>query len=93
MLECIPQGLGPHTIDIVNFLISHGVHFCALQHIPNSPTSKEPPVRPQCQYLGYRPVSYFFDLADFVGYEALHDSFLRSQSHGPLALCEGGIIA
>ena len=35
----------------------------------------------------------FFDLADFVGYEALHDSFLRSQSHGPLALCEGGIIA
>ena len=93
VLECICWGLGPHTINIANFLISHGVCFCALQHIPNSPTSKEPPVHPQCRYLGYCPVGYFFDLADFVGYEALCDSFLHSQSHGPLALCEGGIIA
>ena len=92
-LECIRRGLGPHTIDIANFLISHGVHFRTLERLPNSPKSLTPPVRPCCRYLGYRPVNYSFDLADFAGYEALRDSFLRSQSHGPLALREGGIIA
>jgi hypothetical protein len=92
-LECIRRGLGPHTIDIANFLISRGVHFRALQHIPNSPNSEQPPVRPQRQYLGHRSVDYQFDLADFAGYEELRDCFLRSQSHGPLALREGGIIA
>jgi hypothetical protein len=30
-LECIRRGLGPHTIDIANFLISHGVRFRTLQ--------------------------------------------------------------
>jgi hypothetical protein len=92
-LECIRRGLGPHTVDIANFLISHGVHFRALQRIPNSPNSPNPSVRPHCRYLGYRSADYSFDLADFAGYEALRDSFLRSQSHGPLALREGGIIA
>jgi hypothetical protein len=89
-LECIRRGLGPHRVDIAKFLISHGVHFRTLQLLSNSP---EPCVRPQCRYLGYRPVDYRFDLADFAGYEALCDSFLRSQPHGPLALREGGIIA
>jgi len=92
-LECIRRGLGPHTIDIANSLISHGVHFRTLQHIPNSSNSEQLPVRPHCRYLGYRSVDYSFDLADFAGYEALRDSFLRSQSHGPLALREGGIVA
>jgi hypothetical protein len=92
-LECIRRGLGPHTIDIANFLISHGVHFRTLQRIPNSPTSEKPPVHPHCRYLGYRSDGYSFDLADFAGYATLRDSFLRSQSHGPLALREGGIIA
>ena len=32
-LECIRCGLGPHTIDIANFLITHGVHFHTLQRI------------------------------------------------------------
>jgi hypothetical protein len=68
-LECIRRGLGPHTVDIANFLISHGVHFRALQRIPNSPN---PSVRPHCRYLGYRS-DYSFDLADFAGYEALCD--------------------
>jgi hypothetical protein len=91
-LECVRRGLGPHTIDIANFLISHGVPFHTLQQIPNSPNSENPPARP-CRYLGYRSVGYSFDLADFAGYEALRDSFLRAQSHGPLALRQGGIIA
>jgi hypothetical protein len=91
-LECIRRGLGPHTIDIANSLISHGVHFRALQRIPNALNSEKPP-RPSCRYLGNRPVDYSFDLADFAGYEALRDSFLCSNSHGPLALREGGIIA
>ena len=89
-LECIRRGLGPHSVDIANFLITHGVHFRTLQLLSNSP---EPRVRPQCRYLGHRPVDYHFDLADFAGYEALCDSFLRSQPHGALALREGGIIA
>ena len=91
-LECIRRGLGPHTIDIANFLISHGVRFRALQWIPNTLSSERPP-RPKCRYLGNRPVGYLFDLADFAGYQVLRDSFLRSQPHGPLALREGGIIA
>lgn len=92
-LECIRRGLGPHTIDIANFLITHGVHFHTLERIQDSPDSEKPPVRPQCRYLGYRSLNYVFDLADFAGYEALRDSFLRSQPHGPLALRRGGIIA
>ena len=92
-LECIRRGLGPHTIDIANFLITHGVRFRAIQPISKSPDSPTPPNRPPCRYLGYRPVKYSFDLADYAGYEALRDSFLRSQPHGSLALREGGIIA
>jgi len=92
-LECIRRGLGPHTIDIANFFITHGIRFRTYQCIPNSPNSNIPPVRPQCRYLGYRSLNYSFDLADFAGYEVLRDSFLRSQPHGPLALREGGIIA
>jgi hypothetical protein len=92
-LECIRRGLGPHTIDIANFLITHGVRFRAIQLISNPPDSLNLPDRPQPRYLGYRSVDHSFDLADFAGYEALRDSFLRSQPHGPLALREGGIIA
>jgi hypothetical protein len=94
-LECIRRGLGPHTIDIANFLISHGVRFRTLQRISNSsdPDSERLPDCPPRRYLGYRSVDHSFDLADFAGYETLRDSFLRSQSHGPLALREGGIIA
>jgi hypothetical protein len=92
-LECIRRGLGPHTIDIANFFITHGVRFRTFQLIQDSPNSEIPPVRPQRRYLGYRSLNYTFDLADFAGYEVLRDSFLRSQPHGPLALREGGIIA
>ena len=92
-LECIRRRLGPHTIDIANFLISHGVHFHALQRISDSPNSEESFVRPSIRYLGNRPAKYSFDLADFAGYEVLRDSFFRSQSYGPHALREGGIIA
>ena len=94
-LECIRRGLGPHTIDIANFLITHGVRFRAIQPISESESQHSPtlPNRLPCRYLGHRPDEYSFDLADFAGYEALRDSFLRSQPHGPLALREGGIIA
>ena len=86
--ECVRRGLGPRTVDIANFLITH-----ALQRITPPSNSENAHVRQQCQYLGYRSADYCFDLADFGGYEALRDSFLRSQPHGPLALREGGIIA
>lgn len=92
-LECIRRGLGPHTVDIANFLISHGVRFHALERVQSLPISEKPSDRPHCRYLGRRPADYSFDLADFAGYEALRDFFLRSQSHGPLALREGGIVA
>ena len=73
--------------------MSYGVRFRTLQQIPNALNS-ENPAHPRCRYLGNPvPVDYSFDLADFAGYEVLRDSFLRSQSHGPLALREGGIIA
>ena len=92
-LECIRRVLGPHTVDIANFLITHGVRFRTLEPMRDSPSSEKSPVRPQRRFLGYRSVNYSFDLADFAGYEALRDSFLRAQPHGPFALREGGIIA
>jgi hypothetical protein len=91
-LECIRRRLGPHTIHIADFLISHGVRFRALQRIFNS-EELQAPFHPHIRYLGYRPDKYIFDVADFAGYEEMRDSFFRSQSHGPLALREGGIIA
>jgi hypothetical protein len=92
-LECIRRGLGPHTLNIANFCVSHGVRFHALQLIPNSPNLGQLPVRPHHRYLGYRPVGHTFDMNDFEGYELLRNSFLRGQSHAPLALRQGGIIA
>jgi hypothetical protein len=92
-LECIRRGLGSHTINITNFFLSHGVHFRTLERLQNSPKSLTPSFRPCCPDHGYRPVHHSFDLADFAGYEALRDGFLGSQSHGPLALRSGGIIA
>ena len=90
-LECIRRGLGPHTVDVANFLIMHGVCFGALRRIREFPL--DPPVRPDCRSLGRRSVEHQFDLADFAAYEASRESFLRSQPHGPLALRAGGIIA
>jgi hypothetical protein len=95
-LECIRRGLGPNTIDIANFLVSHGVRFSTLEHISHSenpPVPSRPQLQVECPYLGFRPVNYVFDVPDFAGYETMRDSFLRSQPHGPLALREGGIIA
>ena len=92
-LECVRRGLGRHnTIDIANFLISHGVRFRTLERLQNSPTPLTP-VRPHCRDLGNRPVGHSFDLADVAGYEALREAFLGSQAHGPFALRSGGIIA
>jgi hypothetical protein len=96
-LECLRRRLGPHTIDIANFLINYGVRFRTFQRIPESQISTVTHPLPRAtlkyQNLGHRSVNHQFDLADFAGYEALRDAFFRLQPHGPLALREGGIIA
>ena len=90
-LECIRRGLGPHIVDVANFLTMHGVRFNALRRIREFHLN--PPARLDCQSLGHRSVNHHFDLADFAGYEASRESFLCSQPHGPLALRQGEIIA
>ena len=78
-LECICCCLGPHMINIANFLISHGVHFHTLQHISDSPNSEESFVHPPIRYLSSHPANHSFNLLDFVGYEdfVIH-SFVHS---------------
>lgn len=76
-LECIRRGLGHHTVDIANFLIDYGIHFCTIEPLSKTPASAS--ILPKCWYLGRRPDNYKFNLADFAGYEAVLDAFLVSQ--------------
>ena len=90
-LECIRRGLGPHTIDIANHFIDHGVTFSTLSYLPPIQVSKRRPQ--QCRLLGRRPKGYTFNLADYAAYITLRDSYLRSNPHSRAALCTGGIVA
>jgi hypothetical protein len=91
-LECIRRRLGPHTIDIADFLINRGIPFSTLQRMTSIPGPRTPP-RPISNHLGTRPMKYSFDLADFSVYQTVCDSFLRSNPFCRAALCMGGIVA
>ena len=89
-LECIRRCLGPSSIDVAEFLIKHGISFRTLT--PPSTLSENGPVKPH-RLLGHRSKSHKFDLADFVSYETLRESFLVAQPQGRRALSYGGIVA
>jgi hypothetical protein len=92
-LECIRRGLGPHSLDIANYLVDHGIPFSTLDHL--RPTSQLPssPSRLPRRVLGRRPKGYKFNLADYAAYVTLRDSYLSTQPHARAALCAGGIVA
>jgi hypothetical protein len=91
-LECIRRRLGPHTIDIADFLINRGMSFSTLAHMKSIPGPRTPP-RPISNLLGIRPMSHRFDVADFSAYQTLCYSFLKSNLSSRAALCMGGIVA
>jgi hypothetical protein len=90
-LECIRRCLGPSSIDVAEFLIKHGISFRTLAP-PSTLSSEHGPVKPR-QLLGHRSKSHKFDLADFVSYETLRESYLVAQPQGRRALSYGGIVA
>lgn len=90
-LECIRRGLGPHSLDIANYFIDHGIPFSTLSYLqPSSPKRDPQPIR---GLLGRRPKDYTFNLADYAAYTTIRDSYLRSHPNARAALCAGGIIA
>jgi hypothetical protein len=91
-LECVRRRLGPHTIDIADFLINRGIPFSTLRRMTSTPAPCTPP-RPVSNLLGTRPMKYRFDLADFSVYQTLCHSILRSNPSCRAALCMGGIVA
>ncbi len=91
-LECICHGLEPHTIDIANHFIDHGVTFSTFSYLP--PSTQIPKCGPQqCRLLGRHPKGYTFNLADYAAYITLRDSYLCLNPHSQAALCMGGIVA
>jgi hypothetical protein len=56
------------------------------------PGPRTPP-RPISNLLGTRPMNYRFDIADFLVYQTICDSVLRSNPSCRAALCMGGIVA
>ncbi len=92
-LECIRRGFGPHSLDIANYFVDHGIPFSTLDHL--RPTSQLPssPSRLPRRVLGRRPKGYKFNLADYAAYVTLRDSYLSTQPHARATLCAGGIVA
>jgi hypothetical protein len=91
-LECVRRRLGPHTIDIAEFLINRGIPFKTLRPMTSIPAPHTPP-RPLSNFLGTRLMNYRFDVADFSVYQTLCDSVLKSKPFCRAALCMGGIVA
>ncbi len=91
-LECVRCRLGPHTIDIADFLINRGIPFSTLQRMMSTPGPHTPPW-PISNLPGTRPMKYQFDLADFSVYQMVCGSILRSNPFCRAALCMGGIVA
>ena len=91
-LECVRRRLGPHTIDIADFLMNRGIPFRTLRPMTSTPAPHTPP-RPISNLLGNRPMNYRFDVADFSAYQTLCDSVLKDKPFCRAALCMGGIVA
>ena len=91
-LKCVRRHLGPHTTDIANFLLTRGIPFSTLQRMPSIPGLRTPP-RPMSTLLGTQPMDHKFGLADFLAYQSLCESVVKSKPFGHAALCMGGIVA
>jgi hypothetical protein len=89
-LEILRRDVGPHSADIAQFLISHGIAFNTLSSLPKIPPSISPPfVLPS---LGTRPPGHIFTLSDYVAYKAIRSFVFNRFPQVRAALCSGGII-
>jgi len=76
-LQCLRRSSGPHAVDIAGDLVSRGIPFRTLAKFKqpdidvSSPTFTIP--SPPMRLSDYTP-----DLADYVAYEVMRDSFLRA---------------
>jgi hypothetical protein len=84
--------LGPHTIDIADFLMNRGIPFRTLRPMTSTPAPHTPP-RPISNLLGNQPMNYRFDVADFSAYQTLCNSVLKDKPFCRATLCMGGIVA
>ena len=92
-LECICHGLGPHTLDIANYFVDHGIPFSAISYLqPSSQRLKRDP-QSVGGILVRHPKSYTFNLADYTAYTTIQDLYLLSHPTARAALCAGGIVA
>ena len=94
-LECIRRELGPHSLDLVDFLTECGISFRTLQPVLTHNISVRPqaPQRPSSPFLGSRASPYKFDLVDFVTYETRRNAYLVAKPFARRALSRGGIVA
>jgi hypothetical protein len=89
-LQCIRRSLGPHTVDIASDLVSRGIPFRTFAKFERPDTDVSSPsfIVPDPPF---RLREYTFDLADYVTYETMRDSFLRDP-RCRAALQVGGIV-
>ena len=92
-LECIRRGLGPHSLDIANYFIDHGIPFSTIGYLRPSSRGLKRGRQPVGTLLGRRPKGYTFNLADYAAYTTIRDSYLLSHPNARAALCTGGIVA
>ena len=74
-LECVRCGLGPHSLDIANYFIDHGIPFLTLNYLWPSSQGKHNSL-PVNGILGQRLKGYTFNLADYAAYTTIWDSYL-----------------
>jgi len=89
-LQCIRRSLGPHTVDVARDLLSCGIPFRTFASFkrPGRAVSSAPFVIPAPPIRLY---DYTLDLADYIAYETMRDSFLRDP-RCRAALQIGGIV-
>ena len=94
-LECVRRELGPHSLDLVDFLTDHGISFRTLQPIlPHDIPMRSPtPQKSSSPFLGTRRSPYNFDLVDFVTYETRRNAYLAAKPFARRALSRGGVVA
>lgn len=91
-LEIIRRRLGPSELDVLEYLVDHGIPFRTLAPVSRSlPRNLPPPT--STPLLGAYDIDYVFDLADYARYEALRDEVVLSMPECRHALCYGGIVA
>ena len=90
-LQCLRQSLGPHTVGIASEFLSCGMPFRTFAKFER-PNANYVPLTFSIPTLPIRLADYKPDLADYVTYDTIRDSFLRRSPRCRAALQLGGIV-